>query len=89
MTGIEPALSMMYFYVETYTKVFIPQALATELHPQKKNLLPFTSFRFNSINLKTLNKTSCNLLRKHDSNMRPPVYETGELPTAPYRDLKK
>ena len=32
---VEPALSMMYFYVETYNKVFVPQALATELHPQE------------------------------------------------------
>ena len=24
-----------------------------------------------------------------DSNPRPPVYETGELPTAPPRDVKK
>ena len=41
--GVEPALSMMYFYVETYTKVFVPQALATELHPQKNSLLRYHS----------------------------------------------
>lgn len=33
---VEHALSMMYFYVETYNKVFVPQALTTELHPQKE-----------------------------------------------------
>lgn len=29
-----------------------------------------------------------NKLRVQDSNMRPPGYEPGELPTAPTRDIK-
>ena len=30
---------------------------------------------------------SCSLLRRLDSNERPPGYEPGELPTAPLRDI--
>ena len=32
--GVEPTLSMMYFYGEAYIKALSLQALATELYPQ-------------------------------------------------------
>ena len=42
-------------------------------------------------NLETLEKgfLSDEVLRVQDSNMRPPGYEPGELPTAPTRDINQ
>ena len=34
-----------------------------------------------------INTSSFTLLRRPDSNERPPGYEPGELPTAPLRDV--
>ena len=36
---------------------------------------------------KKSDKNRTSLLRRQDSNMRPPGYEPGELPTAPLRDI--
>ena len=38
---------------------------------------------------KKSDKNRTSLLRRQDSNMRPPGYEPGELPTAPLRDFLK
>ncbi len=37
---------------------------------------------------KKSDKNRTSLLRRQDSNMRPPGYEPGELPTAPLRDIQ-
>ena len=34
IAGFEPALSIVYFYWEAYTKALVPKALATELNPR-------------------------------------------------------
>ncbi len=48
MMGVEPMLSMMYFYGEAYTKVFYLQALATELHSH-------VPLRWEAVNKKLIN----------------------------------